>query len=173
MMRNKQTLDSLQSICDYIGDTSDMIMVEIGCYKGESTTVWCKNFKKVFAIDPWVDGKGYDNNDIASRSMSSAIENEFDIRLNEYDNFEKIKNYSYEVINRFEDESLDFVYIDGEHTYDGVKQDIELYLSKIKKGGYIGGHDYKPKWQGVMDAVNERFKSPDKIFFDKSWIVKI
>jgi len=172
-MRNKQTLDALQNICDHIGDASEMTMVEIGCYQGESTTIWCKNFKKVYAIDPWVDGKGYDNNDIASRQMSNAVEQGFDSRLKKYGNFKKIKNFSYEVINEFEDESLDFVYIDGEHTYDGVKKDIELYLPKVKKGGYIGGHDYKPKWQGVIDAVDERFDSPDRVFDDNSWIVKL
>jgi hypothetical protein len=42
----------------------------------------------------------------------------------------------------FADESLDVVYIDANHAYDFVKQDIELWYPKVKKGGYIGGHDY-------------------------------
>lgn len=172
-MRNSRTLEALQEVCDHIGDVSEMTMVEIGCYAGESTTIWCKNFKEVFAVDPWADGKGYDSNDYASRAMSDNIENQFDNRMSKFDNFEKIKDFSYNVVDQFEDESLDFVYIDGEHTYDGVKKDIELYLPKIKKGGYIGGHDYKPKWQGVMDAVDERFDNPDKVFADNSWIVKL
>lgn len=172
-MRNKQTLDALQNVCDYIGDTSNMTMVEIGCYQGESTQIWCENFKKVFAIDPWVSGKGYDENDYASKEMKNAVETTFDSLLKKYDNLEKIKNFSYEVFGQFEDESLDFVYIDGEHTYDGVNKDIELYLPKIKKGGYIAGHDYKPKWQGVMGAVNDAFKSPDIVFDDNSWLVKL
>lgn len=37
---------------------------------------------------------------------------------------------------------LDFVYIDGNHNYEYVKKDIELYYPKIRKGGIIGGHDY-------------------------------
>ena len=172
-MRNSRTLKALQEVCDHIGDVSEMTMVEIGCYAGESTAIWCKNFKKVYAIDPWLDGKGYDPNDVASRVMSNAIEEQFDNRLAKFENFDKIKNFSYEVADQFEDESLDFVYIDGEHTYEGVQKDIEMYLPKVKKGGFIGGHDYKPKWQGVMDAVNEKFESPDKTFDDNSWIVKI
>lgn len=172
-MRNLETLKALQEVCNYIGDVSNMTMVEIGCYAGESTTIWCKNFNKVYAVDPWLDGKGYDPNDFASQRMSNSVEQQFDSRMYKFNNFEKVKDFSYNIADQFENESLDFVYIDGEHTYSGVKKDIEMYLPKIKKGGFIGGHDYKPKWQGVMDAVNERFESPDKIFFDKSWIVKL
>ena len=41
-----------------------------------------------------------------------------------------------------EDESLDFVYIDANHAYDWVVQDIELWYPKVKKGGILWGHDY-------------------------------
>ena len=42
----------------------------------------------------------------------------------------------------FSDESLDFVYIDANHAYDFVKQDIELWWPKVKKGGWLCGHDF-------------------------------
>jgi hypothetical protein len=42
----------------------------------------------------------------------------------------------------FVDESLDFVYIDANHAYDYVVQDIELWYPKVKPGGYLCGHDY-------------------------------
>lgn len=42
----------------------------------------------------------------------------------------------------FSNESLDFVYIDANHAYDYVVQDINLWYPKVKKGGYLGGHDY-------------------------------
>jgi hypothetical protein len=44
--------------------------------------------------------------------------------------------------NMFLDNSLDFVYIDANHAYDFVKEDIELWYPKVKKGGYLCGHDY-------------------------------
>lgn len=53
-------------------------------------------------------------------------------------------------------ESLDFVYIDGDHLYEPVKKDIELYWPRVKPGGLFAGHDY-PGEQGVYQAVNERF----------------
>ena len=54
---------------------------------------------------------------------------------------------------------FDLVYIDGDHRYEEVKQDIELWYDKIKYGGILAGHDYvkRPKsWQyGVIKAVDE------------------
>ena len=53
------------------------------------------------------------------------------------------------------DAYLDFIYIDGDHSYKGVKIDIELARKKVKSGGFICGHDYTPQFEGVIQAVNE------------------
>jgi hypothetical protein len=50
---------------------------------------------------------------------------------------------------------LDFIYIDGDHSYKGVKIDIELARKKVKPGGVICGHDYTPQFPGVVQAVDE------------------
>jgi hypothetical protein len=52
-------------------------------------------------------------------------------------------------------EPLDLVYIDGNHEYEFVKEDIALYYPLVKGGGMIGGHDYQNYWSGVIAAVNE------------------
>ena len=53
-----------------------------------------------------------------------------------------IRCLSKNAVKLFKDESLDFVYIDANHAYDFVKEDLEMWWPKIKKGGYICGHDY-------------------------------
>jgi len=62
---------------------------------------------------------------------------------------------------QIKDHSLDFVFIDGDHSYAGTKLDIRLWLSKVRPGGWIGGHDYKhekrPDLAGVTRAVQEIF----------------
>lgn len=172
-MRDRKTLDDLRKVAEQVGDAKNKIMVEIGCYTGESTEIFCQEFKKVYAIDPWMDGKGYDPTDYASKSMGPHIEAAFDERMSKYDNLVKLKGFSYDLFKEFEDESLDFVYIDGDHTYEGVKKDILNFISKIRPNGFIGGHDYKPKWPGIMQAVDEQFGSPDYKYNDWSWVVKL
>ena len=54
------------------------------------------------------------------------------------------------------DGSLDFVFIDAEHTYEAVTADIAAWLPKIRPGGLMSGHDYSPAWwPGVVRAVDE------------------
>ena len=58
----------------------------------------------------------------------------------------------------FEDESLDFIYIDANHAYDFVVEDINLWFPKLKKGGIFSGHDYLD-----MDWYNDPNFCPNKI----------
>jgi predicted O-methyltransferase YrrM len=63
----------------------------------------------------------------------------------------------------YEDESLDFVFIDASHDYISVKNDIIAWLPKVKKGGVLSGDDYLHKHGGVVQAVNEIFGAgPEK-----------
>lgn len=59
------------------------------------------------------------------------------------------------------DQSLDFVFIDADHSYEGCAADIDAWLPKIKPGGFLSGHDYEntafPQF-GVKRAVDERFQ---------------
>lgn len=57
-----------------------------------------------------------------------------------------------------EDGSVDFVFIDGDHSYEGCLRDIDAWLPKVRKGGLICGHDYNNKWPGVLQAVAARFE---------------
>ncbi len=65
---------------------------------------------------------------------------------------------SAEVLTGFPDESLDWIYIDGNHLYEFVRRDLELAFAKVKPGGLITGDDYRGGswWQGgVKRAVDE------------------
>jgi len=73
-----------------------------------------------------------------------------------------ILKWSLDAVNDFEDKSLDFVYIDANHNFDYVIQDIIQWVPKVKKGGVVAGHDYyhakKSKNIGVIDAVDAYVK---------------
>jgi predicted O-methyltransferase YrrM len=62
---------------------------------------------------------------------------------------------STEASKLYADNSLDFVFIDANHSYEFVKDDINAWYPKVKKGGILAGHDYNRSWQGVIQAVDE------------------
>jgi len=58
------------------------------------------------------------------------------------------------MVEQIKDKSLDFVYIDGDHTFDFVIMDIILWFKKVKVGGVVAGHDFYPfRRAGVIPAV--------------------
>ena len=57
----------------------------------------------------------------------------------------------------------DMLFIDSDHSYARVKEDINNYLPMVRLGGLVCGHDYNSLRQGVIDAVNYTFGKPDSI----------
>lgn len=157
---------------DWLAGRKDLIGIEIGCYAGESTQALVNSgaFKKFYCIDPWE--MGYDPADIAGDEHIFEAEQVFDSRFKDNPAVIKIKKKSHDAVGMFEDESIDFIYIDGNHQYQAVKQDLEDYVPKIKQGGIIAGHDYLYKpMPGVTKAVDEFFgKPPHKYYPDNSWV---
>ena len=146
------------------------IMAEIGSYAGESIELFFKfgKVKQIFAIDPWQGGYNYATSPAVSDFV--LVEDAFDEKI-KGKNVVKLKMTMKEAFDLLPE--LDVIYIDANHAYDYVLEDIKLSLQKIKKGGIISGHDYNSVAPGVVQAVNEMFGKPDKIFSDTSWMVKI
>lgn len=152
------------------------VMAEIGCYAGESTVMFAENVKLIYAIDPWLNL--YDKNDKSSSIFPmKEVEKSFDERIKNFSNVKKIKTTSIEGSKLFTDKVLDFVYIDANHQYNAVLEDIKIWIVKVKDKGLIGGHDYTSKpvrFRQVIKAVKDIFKKePDFIFEDTSWLVKL
>lgn len=107
---------------------------------------------KLYCIDPYV---WYPDYTYYTNETFKDVEKRAHERMKGY-NCEFIKKYSMDAVKDFADESLDFVYIDGNHSYAYAKQDIEAWTPKVRKGGIVSGHDYtRSKSVGVKDAVNE------------------
>lgn len=51
--------------------------------------------------------------------------------------------------------TLDFAFIDADHSYEACKEDLELWAPKVRAGGIVAGHDYGAIWPGVVEAVHE------------------
>ena len=93
--------------------------------------------------------------------------------LMEYNNIEFHQMFFKDFAHKC-DEKFDFIYIDGMHDYNGVKQDIILSLNLIKEDGILAGHDFNSENPGVSKAVYEFFDKNDiEVFSDSSWVVNI
>lgn len=147
---------------------------EIGSFKGEHSKSMLKflNIKKIYLIDPYAKYEDWKNSeDFYNEIMQAEII--VKKKLKKYE--EKvvfIKKFSNKAV---EDISLcDFIYIDGNHRYKYIKEDLKLYSKKIKEGGIIGGHD--TQILGVIKAVVEfAAKNPDYTLHIESpdwWLVK-
>ena len=167
-------------LCSFLPDIlePESTMIEIGSYMGESTLLFASTglFNKVYAIDPFEIGEEF-NTFLEQDSVkldypvTGFIEKEFKTNTRYFNFIEHLNEYSYNVADSFNNRSIDFIYIDGDHSYDSVKKDLELYLPKMKEGGVIAGHDYTNlRWPGVVQAVDEAIGKPDHTFDDTSWI---
>lgn len=155
-------------------------MVEIGSYQGESTELFAKSqfINKIYSIDPYISN--YDERDPVSSSSLIEAEKIFLERISKYpDKVIKIKTTSEIAVKSFSKNSINFIYIDGCHTYESTKRDLEIWYPIIIKGGYLGGHDYVNKGYllSVTKAVNEFILTHNLNlsfkFSDSSFLIKV
>lgn len=127
------------------------------------------------AVDPWDREMKYPARvGFWSAAQVENHEREFDALAARYkDRIRKIKAYSIAAASHVDDGSLDLVFIDALHTYDAVQEDIRLWLPKVRRGGWIGGHDYHhPRFPGVTKAVDEAFPAIEE-FEDHVWLTRV
>lgn len=143
------------------------IMAEVGCFRGDSTRQFLISGKvaKLFAIDPWK--AGYDDTLELAHEDFAGVEAEFD-RSTQGLNVVKLKmdfSHAAHVLP-----VLDIVYIDGDHRYDFVKQDILTANKVLRRGGILCGHDYSSQTPGVKQAVDELLNGRFIVVNNCNWI---
>lgn len=163
-------LTGLIKLINFLKDKNINTMAEIGSYQGESTTIFATYLTntKIYSIEPFIPN--YDLNDIAALQNMENVQFNYNQRISKFNNITHIKMTSNDAYYTFSDNSLDFVYIDGDHRYNGVINDLR-WVSKIKKGGYVGGHDYGR--EEINRAISETIKTVDLVFEDSSWIKRV
>jgi predicted O-methyltransferase YrrM len=142
-------------------------IVEIGVWRGRFSDVLLStmNPKKLYLVDPWIatsedeaeDALTTAKNGAQMEQIHNAVNNRFSDQI-EAGQVEIIRDYSANALTAFDDGSIDLIYIDGDHTYEAVKTDIQLAWQKIRPGGYIMLDDYhRQGWwgDGVLRAVHE------------------
>lgn len=171
---------------------NDLHFVEIGSWKGRSAAYMAvdiinsnKNIK-FDCVDKWTlseedkklwcDGVLFDSNiEIIEKKDISLYDD--DLYKTFLKNIEPIKNKiniirqdSAEAAVLYKDNSLDFIFIDANHDYEPVKNDIISWYPKLKKNGIIAGHDYFEPC-GVKQAVSEFFEVNRIQTIEGCWVI--
>lgn len=135
--------------------------VEIGVDKGDYSALLLErtNLEKLYCVDPWID-------DFGSEHRPGYFDKSGNVRMKQaYDKLKKyIDNGRAELVRATGIEAakilpndLDFIYIDGDHSLEGIFYDIYDWTPKAKLGGIVSGHDFKDrKNSGIKDYFGEQ-----------------
>lgn len=146
------------------------LMAEIGVLRGQvSEYILSRSDARLIMVDNWQppeaqperykatrDQHAFDEADIVSKHKKETL-----ARVHRFHGRAIVKAMSsLEAVAQVPEGALDLVFIDADHSYEGVKEDIAAWLPKVKPGGWIGGHDYgndTPKFDfsGVKRAVDQ------------------
>jgi hypothetical protein len=175
MRENQVQKNGIRQLLQYVYSDKpmDLEMVEIGVYRGESTTIFLnsRRFKKIYAIDPWcMNGNG---DRIYSDEEMNMAEIEFDSLFYSNDIVIKKKGRIEDVYKEIP--KVNLVYIDSLHDRETTIEHIKIGLTLFdrSKESYICGHDYCMRFPGVINAVNWMLEIPDRVFCDTSWLITL
>lgn len=133
--------------------------VEIGVWEGGNAEEVVNGLplEKFWLVDCWGDWSSQpgveeslgikEDSDFWERLYTQVQE-----RFAHYPNVEIVRLWSHEAAKQLPND-LDFVYIDGNHSYEGVAADLRLWVPKVREGGWVMGDDWNTT--GVMKAVPE------------------
>jgi hypothetical protein len=150
---------------------TDAVCAEIGTWRGDfaATILDSRRPRRLYLVDPWEyrTEAGYERAIYGGRKangqqlMDATYERVLARFRAPIDGGQVVvqRSRSLDAAAAFDDESLDWVYIDADHSYEGVKNDLDAYFRTVKPGGFIAGDDYGQvgSWfeDGVTRAVDE------------------
>lgn len=172
-------ISEMAPIIDLLPDGATI--AEVGVFAGEATVQFMRSpkVKFVVCVDNWTGG--YDENDWASNADMEVTRFAFNQRMWSVPATENSARYcvfdgtSLQAATACQPASLDLVYLDANHSYESVHEDIEAWLPAVKPGGWGAGHDYnKAAFPGVVLAVDELVLQFGHllVFPDTSWAVR-
>lgn len=143
--------------------------VEVGVYEGDFSSEILSKWKGklLHCVDPWryQEDVIFDNSNVDQREHDAA----YGAALANLQPFEDrvniIRDFSVKAAEKFEDESLDFVFLDARHDYRAVTSDLRAWFPKVKIGGIFAGHDYKNSF--VRQNLVEVKRSVDNFFIQR------
>ena len=162
--------------------------VEVGVFRGVLSRLLIKSgVAHLYMVDNWLPAEEQPEQYRATGDYCSSLRaeeaaaNEALARKVALDSGGRgivLKAASTDAAAMVDDASLDFVFLDADHSYEGVRDDIAAWLPKVKPGGWIGGHDIdNPEppfdFSGVRKAVNEAFTEGVELDDNYTWFWRV
>jgi predicted O-methyltransferase YrrM len=161
----------------FISGLKNGIIVEVGVFGGASLLGVISSCQKtnshIYGIDPWEKIEIANGVPMPKDKKEIYRDSIKDIRLNlekiiKAENYSNnvtlIRDFSRNAVKKFKNKSVDIVFIDGDHAYNSVYEDLGLWLPKVKPGGIVWGDDFC--WGSVKMAVKD-FCRNNKITFQQ------
>ena len=147
-------LNDRVALAKYFNELGFKRGAEVGVADGRYSEILCQSIPGLvlFCVDPWNTYK--DNRRGGGKDQQFGNYETAKKRLEKFD-ATLIRSFSVPAAQKFPDECLDFVFIDANHDFDYVMEDIITWSRKVRKGGIISGHDYYQFHNsGIIEAVN-------------------
>lgn len=150
----------------YEKNLSAVRIADVGCFTGlSSLLLWIATEKfggRVYSVD-WFKGSSKTNLEFAGRYFNLKQIYEDNLAQFEGHHIQLIDAKSVEAATQFENNSLDVVFLDADHRYEFIKQDIDTWLPKLKQGGLLAGHDCEVIMEKGLNSLYEIFNDSDII----------
>jgi hypothetical protein len=139
------------------------VFVEVGSFEGRSAVCMAEeiynNKRKIqlHCVDPFTGNPEQDEYSFLTQNVD-CLYNKFMENTGFYRKKKIIvprRGYSADISREFDDNSVDFVFLDGRHEHEYVLEDLNCWYPKLKVGGIMSGHDYRTNDMGVKTAVDE------------------
>jgi len=143
ILRRVENRDQIASV---FKDLEIQKICEVGVRDGANLFNMINDYvTKAVAVDIWKNTGNHAENDLDFTQQQLDQQYELVVAKSAKLNgrVSVVRKFSHEAAAGFNDEYFDFIYIDADHTYDGIKRDLDCWWPKLKYGGIIGLHDYE------------------------------
>merc|ERR1711865_215048 len=156
------------------GAKEPLVVVEIGVFAGMLAFHLLKelDFIVLVGVDPYIGSDGtFPGNFSDSLDPDIAMYKAMSV-MEPYGNRGNLVTMTSEDAAKNYQGEIDVIFVDGCHLYDCVKEDLELWMPKLRRGveTLVSGHDFSPQWPGVVRAVHERRAGGQQVNLASDWI---
>lgn len=152
-----------------------LLLVEIGVFSGILAEKLLKelSFIQMVGVDPYIGSDGTFPGTFSETLDPDVAMYKASITMEPYGKRAVLWTVSSEAAAAsMPDGVVDALFVDGCHLYDCVRQDLDLWLPKLKRGEetLVAGHDFSPQWPGVVRAVHERRAGGKDVNLASDWV---